>query len=602
MSPRIEFAGTVATAAVVLTAVLGGAFDPGPRMVVGGALVLVWIVAASEIRMKLDRVELGLLALIAWGAASAVAVGSAPLSAKETLVTWLVAWGLFAVARRSRLPGWWAGPGLLAVGAAVVSVAIIVESAAARSIRVGGLFENPNIAVALLVPALPLGLKVLTGRPRARWLWGALVMLGIALTGSRAGLIGLVVAIALLLPRGRLRISGLVAGSALAVAVLVWRFVSAPDVLAWHRVSIWSAVLRIWWARPVTGVGPGGLVEAAGVERLLHADEIGRYQFVIGSAESTPLAVLVQLGLIGVCLAAVTAFAWLQSMRASSGLSRSSTVACLGAMTCLALFHDLLTIDPVLWWWAVLLGILAGRQPPAGRNRSDGAALRWAVGIGMVWITAWGVASPAFARSVWRAGPPTAERVVRALRIEPWLSAASAGRVRHLLADPEPWSPTTAGEALSWARTSVDIHPGLARLWADLGRVHLRVLTDLGGTEHDVDAARSALSRACELDPFLPWYWLERARLERLEGNFPAALRLANVALLHEPNALRGWLFLGRLHVEAGEADRARQALSEMERRLDLSKRPGLNNYERELLFVSRSQLESLRKGLGATR
>ncbi len=111
-------------------------------------------------------------------------------------------------------------------------------------------------------------------------------------------------------------------------------------------------------------------MEAASAERILHADEIGRYQFVIGYAESTPLAILVQLGLVGAALAVLTVGVWLVATRRSGALSSRPVVAGLAAMVTLGLFHDILTIDPVLWWWAVLAGCLGSSVHPDSNEAS----------------------------------------------------------------------------------------------------------------------------------------------------------------------------------------------------------------------------------------
>ena len=99
------------------------------------------------------------------------------------------------------------------------------------------------------------------------------LVVGVVLTGSRAGLLALLTAAAATLPRGRVRAAGVAIGAFGAAGVLFWRFVSQPDILAWFRPAIWNAVLRLWAAHPVFGVGPGGLVDAAGPVRLLHADQ-----------------------------------------------------------------------------------------------------------------------------------------------------------------------------------------------------------------------------------------------------------------------------------------------------------------------------------------
>ena len=595
----VDLMVSAAAAVAVLTALLGGGFYPLPRMVVGGALVVVWTLASRCARGKLDGTEWLLAASVAWGVLSAVWVDSSPLAAKETLTIWITACLLFGICRRGSDKSRRQALGILVVGAAVLAAAVVVE-AFGEGLRVGGLLENPNIAAGILVPILPIGWWVLDQTPRWRWAWAGLVAAGIVGTGSRAGLLAMVVVLGFLLPRGGLRLAGLLSGSAVAIGVLIVRFVSQPDLLAWHRISIWRAVINIWMARPLTGVGPGSLMEAASAERILHADEIGRYQFVIGYSESTPLAILVQLGLVGVTLAVLTAGVWLVAARRARALRSRPVVAGLAAIVTLGLFHDYLTIDPVLWWWAVLAGCLGSSTHPESSEASVTrlGALHWSIGIVMMWVTAWGMFTPALARFVWMQGEPTTSHVVRTLRIEPWLSAAPAGRVQELLASTGAWSWSEAAEALSWARTAMETHPGLARRSADFGRVHLRIMTDLGGTDHDVEAATIALDRACELDPHLPWNWLERARLERVLGFHQNALGFARRALAEEPNAVRGWLMLGRLELEQGRLTEARMALEEAILRAGLEGRPGLTAYEHELLEAPEDQIESLERAL----
>jgi hypothetical protein len=378
------------------------------------------------------------------------------------------------------------------------------------------------------------------------------------------------------------------------------RFVSQPDILAWHRVSIWWAVVKIWATRPLTGVGPGSLVEAAGVERILHPNEIGHYQFVVGVAESSPLAVLVQLGLVGLVLAAVAAALWLTAVRRSGVLEAPPVRAAVFAVASFALFHDLLTADPVLWWWAVLAGCAERPLQPEVDSRPEisSVAVRWTVGLAMVWLTAWGVVAPAYARVILQAAPPTAAQVERALRVEPWFAEAPSARTRMLVGITELWSWRTATEALHWAEAARRAHPGLARRWADLGRVRLRILTDCGGTEHDAAAAVLAFDRACELDPHLPWHWLERARLERVLGHHDAAVAYCRRALDEESNTVRGWVMLARLELELGRVDAARDALDEAMSRAGLVERPGLTDYERELLQAPIELIRDLERAL----
>ncbi len=301
MVKTADFAPVGGAVTVAVAAVLGGAFYPGQRLVIGGlfALLLGWF-GSRQSPLTLDRVEWALLALVGWGAASATLVGMSPLAAKEVVVGWLVAWCLWVTARRAGERTAALGAAIL-VGAALLIVGgITLEAIGYRALRVGGLFDSPNVAAALLVVSVPLVGVFWDGSRRGRLVMVALIIGGgVALTGSRAGLLALTAAGAVLLPRGRVRKAGLAIGTGAMATIFVWRFVSHPEILAWFRPTIWSGVLRLWAAHPLLGVGPGGLVDAAGPVRLLHADHVGQHQYLISYAESSPLGLLVQTGVVG---------------------------------------------------------------------------------------------------------------------------------------------------------------------------------------------------------------------------------------------------------------------------------------------------------------
>lgn len=601
MTRRNEL-GVMATAMVVaLTAVLGGGFTPVQRLLLGSLLVLVWVLAALDWDGRLEKSEMLLVGFVVWGTISAVWVGAAPLASKETITAWVVALALWALSRRGDPKIAAKAGGILMIAAVVVAGAVLVAAISTGTVRVGGVFENPNLAAAFLVPLLPMGLAVLPRQLLFRIMWILLVAVAVGLTGSRAGLLALLVSAGVLLPRGRIRLAGVTVGALIAAAALAWRFFSLPDLLAWHRISIWWTVIKIWATRPLTGVGPGCLVEAAGAQRILHPDQVGRYQFVVGLSESTPLAILVQVGVVGLALALVAAGSWWLSARRSGAFDSKVLIAGSSSMITLALFHDFLTVEPVLWWWAVVLG--SSEAMSRIRVESRGVAAprshRVVAALALGWLVAWGLLAPASARWASKPGRITTAEVKRSLRLEPWYPAPAVRRVRELSAQADPWSWVTAAEALHWAREATDLHPGLARRWADLARVHLRVLTDLGGTDHDVEMARRAFERACEFDPHLPWHWLERARLERILGRHGDAIGYVKRALTEEPNTVRGWLMLSRLELERGRVEAAHGALAEAYERIGLVDRPGLTDYEYELLAAPAHQLKALERELG---
>ena len=594
-------AAVIAGSVVVgLAAVLGGAFDPGPRLVVGILLTAVLAIAVYSWGERPAPEEWAVLGVLTWGVIASIVGGGAPLAAREVLATWFVAFVLWATARRSGRVAASRGLTVLAGAGLILASAVVFEAVRMRGVRVGGLLENPNITASLLVVSLP-ALFVAQGRRTGhlRVLVGLCVVVGVLLTGSRAGLLALLVAGATALRPGRWRKYVVGAGAVGAAVVLVWRFVSRPDILAWYRPAIWMGVLKLWAAHPLIGVGPGGLADAAGPFRLLHADHIGQHQFLIAYAESSPLALLAQTGVVGVLLAVLAAMLWARRARARRLLASRALRAALVAMIVIGLFHDLLTVDVVLWWWALVLGLLESVVAIEKQTEplvcSRGARLTVAVSV--TFVVLWGVVAPSWARWLWNTEDRNVQVMERAVRAEPWYDAPLEWRVRALLLV-EPWTWEDAAEALARSRQAVRVHSGAARRWGDLALVNARIVTEFGSWPDAVEGARSAFEHACELEPHLPWHWLEWARLERTMGDPEKASALARRALAEEPNTVRAWLFLARLELDSGRVGDAREALAGAQAAAAKSRYPGLNGYERELLAAPAWQFRELEEAL----
>jgi O-antigen ligase len=588
----------IVASVVVMAAILGGAFFPGPRIVIGVLLAvsLGWAIAGTRGRITLD--EWMTFGFIGSAVVSAMVAAAAPLAARETVTVWIVAFGLFIVARRTAVNASRVALVVVTAGGVIVALGVVCEALGLGGIRVGGLLENPNVTASLLVASLP-ALLVIEGQQRWRLAVGAVIALGVVLTGSRAGLLALLVSTALIVPRGRLRIFGLLAGGAGVAVVLIWRFVNQPDVLAWFRPAIWAAVLRLWADHPLLGVGPGGLVDAAGVERLLHADHVGQYQFLISYAESTPLALLVQTGMLGLSFAAAAILAWWRRVGQSHGSSKSLVIA-LAVMAVMAAFHDLLTVDVVLYWWALCIGLMeAEGHPPAAASDwpNHGKDRRAVIGLVFAFIVLWGMVQPAWARWLWRSGTPAEALLARTTRAEPWFDAPLEWGMRGLLGR-ESWNWTNAGEAISLGERAVRIHPGSARLWSVLGMVHARVVADLGPWPDSVEGARGAFARAVELEPLQPWAWLEWARLERNLGSTSEAHGLVRKSLEAEPHTVQARLFLARLELDRGNREAAREAYSKAAESARLRTLRGLSSYERELLGAPDWQFREIGQAL----
>jgi len=487
---------------------------------------------------------------------------------------------------------------ILTATAVILALGVMLEAVGLGGLRVGGLLENPNVTASLLVVSLP-AIFAVEGLRRWRFVAAAVLTLGLVLTGSRAGLLAMLAVVAVVLPRGRPKLVGLLTGGVGVTAVLVWRFVHQPDILAWFRPAIWSAVLRLWVSHPLCGVGPGGLVDAAGAQRLLHDDHVGQRQFLIAYAESSPLAVLVQTGLVGFLIASVALLIWWRRAHGDQRMSRKLT-ASLVAMAVMGAFHDMLTVDVVLWWWALSIGLLELRvvaQPSPDGSSNSPTNGRIFIGLAFSFVVLWGVVQPACARWIWRSGGPDRVVAARTMRAEPWFDAPLEWRTRELLKQRQ-WSWETVAKATAVSGQAVRVHPGAARLWLIRGMVHARVVADFGPWPDSVDGAREAFARAVELEPHQPWSLLEWARFERNLGNTNDAVNLVRRALAEEPHAVRARLFLARLELDRGALEAAREAYEAAVESARLSARLDLNAYERELLGAPAWQFRELAEAL----
>lgn len=595
-SDRQGITVTAALAGVVgVAAVTGGAFVPGPRAVLT-ALLAVALGAAALRPWSLRGEDVGFLAVVVWGAVVAAIHGLEPLAAKEVLAAWVVAWALWAAAQGAGGRARELGLVVLGATAGLLCLGLVAEFVGLRLPRVGGLLENPNVAAALVLPTA--AAVALARDGRASWVrlaFAAWLVAGVVLTGSRAALLAALAAAVVMFPRGRARTWATVVGGCLVVVGLGWRLSQVPDPLAWHRLEIWRAVLHVVASHPAAGVGPGGLDSAARAVRIPHDDLFGVHQRMIGSAESTPLGILVAVGVVGALLAMVAVVWWARCGRAAGLWSSPRARGAVAAMLGLALFHDLTGVEVNLWWWALLLGLLGGAPGPVSRPVLRPARL--ALAGALLWAVLWGLTQPAHARWLWSTRGPSTALAERLLLVEPWLSRPAEWSTAELLGRPR-WSWEEAAQALAWAERAVAAEPGRARLWAALGRVHARTVGELAWSEAGVAAARQAFARATELEPWLPWYWAERAELERSLGQLQPAVSLARRAVAVEPRFVGGHLLLARLQLDLGQVDAARASLQAARDIQASARRRQLTSYERGLVVARDWQVELLTEAL----
>lgn len=584
-------AGTVAAMGV-----LGGAFYPLPRIAVGATVAvllgLAWLLKAAPP----DRLEAVTSVCLAWGVVAAAVTAVAPLAAKETITGWLVACALFAWSRRSQEGERRAGQ-LILIGAAVaIAVGVAVETFAVGSLRAGGLFENPNLAAAILAPMVPVTWGDRPTGPRR--VLACLLLAAIVLTASRAALLALVAAAVLALSKRRQRWGIGAVGLLAAAGTMWWRLAQHPDSLAWFRLRIWGAVAHLIGSSPIFGVGPGGLADAAGTVRLPTHSWCAVHAYRITYAESSPLGWAVQTGAVGLLLGATGAWLFWRAARERGTFRSASRRATLAAMVVIILFHDLLQAEVVMWWWALVLAAMvpigSGRQPPAPRPWRLERLLAAVLVCGLV---LWGMVQPALARSAHADGKDP-EVTDRALAVEPWLDDAALARAEALLQEPR-WSWDVAGEAEARTAGALAVHTKSAACWAAAARVNARIVADLGGWPTAVARARAAFAHACRLEPQLPWYWLDWARFERSLGRTGRSRELIARATDAEPNCVPAWLLLARMELDAGRVEAARAAFARAVEARRCGRGRLLSAYERILLHAPAWQWRVLKAELG---
>jgi O-antigen ligase len=178
--------------------------------------------------------------------------------------------------------------------------------------RFSAMNQDPNELGLTIALGLPMAWYVSLSQPHRRfaWMWQLylpLAITAILLTGSRGAFLAFLVAL-MMIPatQRRLRLRTKAALYALAVAALLLAVRFGPetsldrlrttraDIEAGYfggRGKIWLAGLEVAWEHPLIGVGAGAF--GAAVEPTL--------QFA-WSSHSVPLAILVEDGIVGLCL------------------------------------------------------------------------------------------------------------------------------------------------------------------------------------------------------------------------------------------------------------------------------------------------------------
>ena len=300
---------------------------------------------------------------------------------------------LLVQARRRAWVMWWAAWVLLVTSLLGWPRAMAAHDSPRLASGMGG------SAVLHVVFLLVLGLFLGAAAQGLRRWWslaGAAVALGcVLLTGSRAGLVTLAVFAVLVLVwvGGRvslkwslLALAALVAVGAVLVAVTPFlrRLLNGGDQLRQENLATGWRLFISDWTHTVFGVGSGKLWPWYAYDaRLLRPPYRGRVQTVEGIVQtnphSVPLAVGVELGLVGLVLLAVIVVVLVVSLirarRAAAGLGGVADGLRLAVVASLAAFafdHYLFKNFGISFWWWVCLATVFLLPRPGDGDSSDG--------------------------------------------------------------------------------------------------------------------------------------------------------------------------------------------------------------------------------------
>ncbi len=196
----------------------------------------------------------------------------------------------------------------------------------------GGLNPN-NYALLISIGIVIAAYMAAISKPKWKsvyWLFIIPATLSVLLTGSRAGTIGLIAALVIVVVVTWSGGAQAVLPLVLALACVIWLIpnVVPPDLMQritegtgagtfLVRQDIWRNGLEVWSESPLIGVGARGFLTAV-VER-------GGWAFV---AHNTPIQVLTDTGIVG---ASLLFTAWLVLLKQTLNLPRSGRVLWLGA-------------------------------------------------------------------------------------------------------------------------------------------------------------------------------------------------------------------------------------------------------------------------------
>jgi O-antigen ligase len=376
----------------------------------GGVLVIGWLlVVLRRDRTKAvlfrDRPILAYVTVAFWGWTAVSALWatdtsktiSVSLRLLQGIVFLFVVYTAVTRARHVRWVMWGLMAGAVITGLVGLLGATKPESFSPysdTSSRLSGQIGDANEFAAALIPALAFAVFMVatTRKPLTRWaLWSfaLLFALGIFLTGSRGGLVGLgVMLLAGLVFGGRLRPRVFVATVlVVTLGTVYYTLFASPEALqrvthftsggGTGRIDIWSVAATMWRDHPGVGVGYGNftVLEPTYAARALNIPQVGNIVDTPLVVHNLYLHLLVELGVVGLVLfVLLLGGALLSGLRAARVFARVGDVetellaraSVIGALGLLASYTFLSAQSEKQLW--LILGLLTALLSVAARQ------------------------------------------------------------------------------------------------------------------------------------------------------------------------------------------------------------------------------------------
>jgi O-antigen ligase len=267
----------------------------------------------------------------------------------------------------------------------------VIDGASIR-MRVYGTLGNPNFVAALMAISIPLagGLAMASGGSRRVRVIVALAIVmmaaALAVTGSRAGAIGLACGVVVFAVLLRHRLSRWVIAGAVLVAVVAIVASGGRGTIETlrGRLYIWQTTWAHAWERPITGVGPGafelyyaGWDDAARASRSAGGRDV-RFAGPQQAAHNDYLQALVERGVGGLVttllVLATPLLVWRRSRRCPAGAHAALAGAAGAVAACAAVaafdFPLQRPAEAAVLWMAVALAWQTTGSTPSTTSRA----------------------------------------------------------------------------------------------------------------------------------------------------------------------------------------------------------------------------------------